>query len=516
MYRILFGDDAEVPGPCKPRSRPLMHMMLTYADYDFDLPTSSPSPTDLPLIEEMLRALPQRLAEDINRHFRRPLNEELRAALPGIIQNSLQDYMQPFWRMFAPNATEVRSGGPPPSDQGDSAYGSLTNDGREGSAGPARSASRSQPSRTSHYQAPVDPIGLRNNPKSSELHVTTSADPLVPTASAWQSSTSSFVPLTHVPEHVSSEAYENYPPIHDPQRSRGPTIDPRMAFAGRAAAADPPVTNDLFDFLVPQPPYTIADAPLDQHPTSASMLRWSNPVIPMDNISYTTNEVSPNFPSFSYPLQMQPAISHPDQQQHHVQQIPVSQGANYATTIAPQTTMAAQTIMGPYTTMPSQATMAPYTTMPPNMSMAPNTSMSSHTVNPPIQQAFAAHNDVHQYRESLDNGPTWMWNWTNGDMVQQPHSQQQQPQMTHHLPAHVRQSQQSHTPPHQQQHQQVQPLQLGGRGIDSMPPQSHQVGSGAASTTSTTRSRPKSKPLLRDLGTEDTDPFYDGRVGRFM
>ncbi|TLD36853.1 hypothetical protein E2P81_ATG02635 [Venturia nashicola] len=503
MYRILFGDDVEVPGPY----------------YDFDLPTSSPSPTDLPLIEEMLRALPQRLTEDINRHFRRPLNEELRAALPGIIQNSLQDYMQPFWRLFAPNATETRSGGPPPSDQGDSAYGSLINDGREGSAGPPRSTSRSQPSRTSHCQAPVCLINLRNNLKPNEPHVTTSADLLLPPAPTWQSSTSSFVPLTHVPENVSSEAYENYPPTHDPHRSRGPTIDPRMAFAGRATAAESPVTSDLFDFLVPQPPYTIADAPLNQHPTSASMLRWSNPVMPLDSTSYTTNEVSPNFPSFSYPLQTQPAMPHTDQQQQHLQQLPVSQGPTYATSMAPQTTIATSGMaMAPQTTMPPYTNMSPYTTMPPNMSMAPNTPTPSHAVNPAVQEALAAHNDVHQYRESPDSSPAWMWNWTNGDMVQQPQSQQQQSQMTHHLAAHVRQSQPSHISPRQQQHQHqhVQPLQQSGRGINSMPPQIHHYGNGAALTSSTTRSRPKSKPLLRDPGTEDTDPFYDGRVGRFM
>ncbi|KAE9971747.1 hypothetical protein BLS_004325 [Venturia inaequalis] len=506
MYRILFGDDVEVPGPY----------------YDFDLPTSSPSPTDLPLIEEMLRALPQRLAEDINRHFRRPLNEELRAALPGIIQNSLQDYMQPFWRMFTPNTTETRSGGPPPSDPGDSAYGSLTNDGREGSAGPPRSTSRGQPSRTSHHQAPVNPINPRNDLKPSEVHVETSADLLIPTAPTWQSSTSNFVPLTHVPEHVSPEAYENYPPTHEPQRSRGPTIDSRMAFAGRATAPEPPATNDLFDFLVPQPTYTIADAPLHQRPTSASMLRWANPVMPADSISYTTNEVSPNFPSFSYPLPIQPTMPHIDQQQQHLQQMPVSQGPTYATTMAPQATMAASGMtMAPHTTASSYTNVAPYTTMPPNMSMAPNTSISSHAVNPAIQEALATHNDVHQYHESLDNTPAWMWNWTNGDMVQPPHSQlqqqqQQQSQMMHHLPAHIRQSQQNHASPHQQQHQHVQPLQQVGRGVNSVPPQVHQFGGGAASTTSTTRNRPKSKPLLRDMGTEDTDPFYDGRVGRFM
>lgn len=495
-----------------------MAFILMDVDYDFDLPTSSPSPTELPLIEEMLRALPQRLAEDINRHFRRPLNEELRAALPGIIQNSLSDYMQPFWRMFAPNSTETRSGGPPPSEQGDSAYGSLTNDGREGSAGPPRSNSRSQPSRTSHYQAPTDSIGLRKSSKSSELHVTTSADPLIPTASAWQSSTNSFVPLTHVPEHVSSEAYENYPPVHDAQRSRGPNINSRMAFAGRVTAPEPPATNDLFDFLVPQPSYTISDAPLDQHPANASMLRWPDPVMPTNNTSYTTNEVSSNFSSFSYPLHMQPTMSQPDQQLQHLQQMPVSPGLTYATTMAPQTTTAAsgmtmtpQTTMGPYTTI------GPYTTMPHNMSTAPNTTMPSHAVNPAIQEALDVHNNVHQYRQSLDDGPAWMWNWTNGDMVQPPHSLQQPPQMTHHLPAHVRQSQQSHTLSHQQQdHQQVQSLQQGGRGTNSMPPQLHHFGSGAAATTSTTRSRPKSKPLLRDHGTEDIDPFYDGRVGRFM
>lgn len=488
----------------------LMHLILTYADYDFDLPTSSPSPTDLPLIVEMLRALPQRVAEDINRHLRRPLNEELRAALPGIIQNSVQDYMQPFWRMFAtPISAEPRSGGPPPSDQGDSAYGSLTNDGREGSAGPPRSNSRGQPSRTSHYQAPADPLptGLRNNTQPSEIQVTTSADSFIPTASAWQSSTSSFVPLTHVPEHGSSEAYENYPPMHDPQRSRGPTIDPRMAFAGRTTTADPPATNDLFDFLVPQPPYSIAEAPLDQHPASASMLRWSHPVMPMENISYTTNDVSPNFPSFSYPLQMQAAIPHPDQHQQHLEHMPQSRNGSYATGMAPHTTMASSGM-----TMAPQSTITPYTTMPPNMSMAPNTSMRSHAVNPVIQEALAAQDDVHQYRESLDNGPAWMWNWTNGEMVQQPHPQQQS-QMTHHLPAHVRQSQQSRTPPQPQQ----EPLrQQNGHGINSIPQQVHQLASGAASTTSTTRSRPKSKPLLRDIGIEDTDPFYDGRVGRFM
>jgi hypothetical protein len=466
----------------------------------------------------MLRALPQRLAEDINRHFRRPLNEELRAALPGIIQNSLQDYMQPFWRMFSsPTAAETRSGGPPPSDQGDSAYGSLTNDGREGSAGPPRSNSRSQPSRTSHHQVPVDtlPLGLRKNPQASEIRITTSADTMNPTVSTWQSSTSSFIPLTHVPEHVSPEAYENYPPMHDAERSRGPTIDPRMAFTGRGTVADPPVTSDLFDFLVPQPPYTLAEAPLDQHPTSASMLRWSNPIVPMDNVPYTTTEVSQNFPSFSYPLPMQPVMAHPEQQQQqHLHQIPHSQGGNYATTTAPQTTVASSGM-----TMAPQTTMAPYTTMPPNMSMAPNTSMPAHAVNPAIHEALAAHHDVHQYRESMDNGPAWMWNWTNGEMVQQPHPQQQG-QMTHHLPAHAHQSHQSHTPPqqhqHQQQHHQQPAQQQGNHGITSMHQQVHQLGSGAASTTSTTRSRPKSKPLLRDLGIEDTDPFYDGRVGRFM
>jgi hypothetical protein len=490
-----------------------VQQILTYADYDFDLPTSSPSPTDLPLIEEMLRALPQRLAEDINRHFTRPLTEELRVALPGIIQNSLQDYMQPFWRMFSsPTAAETRSAAPPPSDQGDSAYGSLTNDGREGSA-PARSSSRSQPSRMSHNQVPVDtlPIGLRNNPLPSEIHVT-SADTMTPSVSAWQSSTSSFIPLTHVPEHVSPEAYENYPPMHDSERSRAPTIDPRMAFTGRTPVADPPVTSDLFDFLVPQPPYTLAEPPLDQHPTSASMLRWSNPVLSMDNAPYTTTEVTPNFPSFSYPLQMQPAMSHPEQQQH-LHQIPHTQGGNYSTSMAPHTTMASSGM-----TMATQTTIAPYTTMPPNMSMGPNTSMPAHAVNPAIHEALAAHHDVHQYRESMDNGPAWMWNWTNGEMVQQPHPQQQG-QAQHHLPAHVRQSQQNHIQPQQQQQQQqqIQPMQQqGGHGITSMPQHVQQLGSGAASTTSTTRSRPKSKPLLRDLGTEDTDPFYDGRVGRFM
>ncbi|QDS73939.1 hypothetical protein FKW77_007919 [Venturia effusa] len=504
MYRILFGDDAEVPGPY----------------YDFDLPASSPSPTDLPLLEEMLRALPQHIAEDINRHFRRPINEELRAALPGIIRNSLQDYMQPFWRMFAPNATETRSGGRPPSDQGDSAYGSLTNDGREGSAGPPRSTSRSQPSRTSYHQTTVDPIGHRSNSKPSELHVTPSLDPPVPTASAWQSPTGSFVPLTHVPEHASPEVHENYPPMHDPQRSQGPIIDPHMVFAGRATAAEPPVANDLFDYLVPQPPYPIADTPLDQHPTSAAMLKWCNPVSSMDNISYTTNNVSPNYPSFSYPLQMQPLMSHSDaQQQHqHLQQMPVSREPASTTSTTPQTAMTTSAMnVAPQSTIASYTSISPYTTMPPNMSMASNSSRPPHAVNPAIQEALVAHNDVHQYRESLDNGPAWMWNWTNGEMMQQPQSQPQQPQITHHLPAHVRQPHQDHTRrPQQQQQQPVQPLQQGGRGLDCMPLPVHNMGNAATSTTSTTRNRPKSKPLLRDLGTEDTDPFYDGRVGRFM
>jgi hypothetical protein len=332
-----------------------------------------------------------------------------------------------------------------------------------------------------------------------------------PSVSAWQSSTSSFIPLTHVPEHVSPEAYENYPPTHDPERSRGPTIDPRMAFTGRTGPADPPVTSDLFDFLVPQPPYTLAEPPLDQHPTSASMLRWSNPIVSMDNVPYTTTDVSPNFPSFSYPLQMQPAMAYPEQQQQqHLHQIPHSQSGNYATSMAPHTTMASSGM-----TMAPQTAIAPYTTMPPNMSMAQNTSTPAHAVNPAIHEALAAHHDVHQYRESMDNGPAWMWNWTNGEMVQQPHPQQQG-QMTHHLPAHVRQSQQIHTPPQQQQQQHQPVQQQNAHGITPMQHQVHQLGSGAASTASTTRSRPKSKPLLRDLGTEDTDPFYDGRVGRFM
>ena len=292
MYRILFGDDCEVPGPY----------------YDFDMPNTSPSPSDLPIIEDTFRQLPQRLAADISRRLRRPLDDDERDALPEIIRTSLHAVMPPFWRMFAATpGADVRAG-PPASEQGDSAYGSAEHD-RESSA-PPKGQHFSQMSQTNfgHMQTPNQTPGHpHQQPAAASQHPPPSREysfsqqamsfSAAPNYSTWPQTSQSYVTMPHMPGTTTYAQTYHHAPVSVAQPSYTPV----------QAHHDPPVHEDFADLLVPHQFMPQAE----QQPKETG-LRWSIPTTMPDTSGADLPALPLNTIPYSMPTtqpQQHPAVT---------------------------------------------------------------------------------------------------------------------------------------------------------------------------------------------------------------
>ncbi|KIW06211.1 uncharacterized protein PV09_02688 [Verruconis gallopava] len=359
MYRILFGDDCEVPGPY----------------YDFDLPTTSPSPSDLPLIEDTFRQLPQRLAADISRRLRRPLDDEERDALPEIIRTSLQAVMPPFWRMFASTPGSDARAAPPASEQGDSAYGSAEHD-RESSA-PPRGYPGAQTSQTNFTQLQTPnqtpnqqqaPNISYNPPPSRDFSFTQNVEPNY-NSSTWPQSSQSFVAIPQIPGTTTySQPYHHAPaPVSQPNFTSAPTH------------ADPPVEEDFSDLLVPPNPYL----PESGQQQKESSLRWSIPV----SIPGASAADLPALPIDTIPFSMPTSVS---------QHTPAAT-MNFQNGISPTTTMGPSTNFHQYINAPQM--MHPYQQVPTSM---PYHESNSGAVRTPNRQSINLLNTTDQ----IDN---WMF-----------------------------------------------------------------------------------------------------------
>lgn len=281
----------------------------------------------MPIIEDTFRHLPQRLAADINRRLRRPLDDEERDALPEIIRTSLQAVMPPFWRMFAaPPTSDIRAA-PPASDQGDSAYGSAEHD-RESSAPPRPYHHAAQMSQTtlSHVQTPNQTPSQHqstklnyNPPPSRDFSFPQNVDQLYNNPSAWPQSTQSFVTMPQMPGTSTYPQTYHHAPTSMAQTSYGPPAH---------STGDPPIHQDFGDLLVPTDPYMPED---QKHKEPA--LRWSIPdtsaaeipALPLHSVPYSM----PQEPQYHHPQTYDPHPTHPPNHYANMPTTTMGQSPNF-------------------------------------------------------------------------------------------------------------------------------------------------------------------------------------------
>jgi hypothetical protein len=291
-------------------------------DYDLDIQAASPNSNNLPIIEDHLRQLPQRLAVDINRLLSRPLDEEQRAALPAIIRSSLQEVMQPFLHIIfpLPNGSQPHSAAPS-SDPGDSAYGSVDHDIRGAFTPPShdmgsRTALGTVPEgmQAAHRNSMYD-MSLENALPSIMLDgrmLHTSSAQMAPTTQAWNNP-----PYTTNPMNPNLSAYDDgVSTIADV--STGLYMSAPPAMMTNETTMPPP--DDFSHLLYPAQSF-LPDPP---RPPVMPSNRWSMPMNPQ-----ASQNLTPIWDQqFPYPIEAQSIANNYD--------LALTQSQNISLPLVPQ------------------------------------------------------------------------------------------------------------------------------------------------------------------------------------